>query len=95
MVHGGQWKDSRDEATMDKNTSRLLKVARVVFPIGIDATSVSCFHELWKQKIKLSNPSAAAVFSFEDLYAQAILISCTSDFHCSSYNSLKYGLLVY
>ncbi|KAL6640118.1 hypothetical protein ACP70R_022428 [Stipagrostis hirtigluma subsp. patula] len=64
-----------DEAMGDESTTKLLKVARMAFPIGIVATTVGCFHELWKQKIKLSDPSAAAVFSFEDPYVQAILIS--------------------
>ncbi|KAL6644258.1 hypothetical protein ACP70R_015866 [Stipagrostis hirtigluma subsp. patula] len=71
-LHGG---GSFDEAMGDESTTKLLKVARMAFPIGIVATTVGCFHELWKQKIKLSDPSAAAVFSFEDPYVQAILIS--------------------
>lgn len=50
----------------------------MAFPIGIVATTVGCIHELWKQKIKLSDPSRDAVFSFEDSYVQAILISGTS-----------------
>jgi hypothetical protein len=57
----------------DNSTAKLLKVARMTFPIGIVATTVGCIHELWKQKIKLSDPSAA--FGFEDPYVQAILIS--------------------
>ncbi|KAL6639921.1 hypothetical protein ACP70R_022231 [Stipagrostis hirtigluma subsp. patula] len=72
-LHGGG--SFADEAMGDESTTKLLKVARMAFPIGIVATTVGCFHELWKQKIKLSDPSAAAVFSFEDPYVQAILIS--------------------
>ncbi|CAL5002706.1 unnamed protein product [Urochloa decumbens] len=70
-LHGGL---DYGEVMMEKNT-RLLKVARMAFPIGIVATTVGCIHELWKQKMKLSDPSAAAVFNFEDRYAQAVLIS--------------------
>ncbi|CAO2175711.1 unnamed protein product [Urochloa humidicola] len=70
-LHGGV---DYGEVMMEKNT-RLLKVARMAFPIGIVATTVGCIHELWKQKMKLSDPSAAAVFNFEDRYAQAVLIS--------------------
>ncbi|GJN03255.1 hypothetical protein PR202_ga20678 [Eleusine coracana subsp. coracana] len=58
----------------DDNT-RLLKVARMAFPIGIVATTAGCIHELWKQKMKLSDPSAASVYGFEDPYVQAILIN--------------------
>ncbi|KAL6644257.1 hypothetical protein ACP70R_015865 [Stipagrostis hirtigluma subsp. patula] len=64
-----------DETMADESTTKLLKVARMAFPIGIVATTVGCFHELWKQKIKLSDPSSAALFSFQDPYVQAILIS--------------------
>ncbi|CAO2201406.1 unnamed protein product [Urochloa humidicola] len=71
-LHGGI---DFDEVMMEKNITRLLKVARLSFPIGIVATTVGCIHELWKQKIKLSDSSAAAVFNFEDRYAQGVLIS--------------------
>lgn len=61
---------------IDKNTTRVLKVARMAFPIGIVATTVGCIHELWKQKFKFSDPSTtAALFNFDDRYTQAILIS--------------------
>ncbi|KAK3123228.1 hypothetical protein QOZ80_8AG0626740 [Eleusine coracana subsp. coracana] len=69
-LHGGF---GSSEVT-DDNT-RLLKVARMAFPIGIVATTAGCIHELWKQKMKLSDPSAASVYGFEDPYVQAILIN--------------------
>ncbi|KAL6640113.1 hypothetical protein ACP70R_022423 [Stipagrostis hirtigluma subsp. patula] len=74
-LHGDGGLMSVDETMADESTTKLLKVARMAFPIGIVATTVGCFHELWKQKIKLSDPSSAALFSFQDPYVQAILIS--------------------
>ncbi|TVU06071.1 hypothetical protein EJB05_49263 [Eragrostis curvula] len=71
-LHGGF---GFDDKVTDESRTKLLKVARMAFPIGIVATIVGCIHELWKQKIKFSDPSAAAVFGFENPYVQAILIN--------------------
>ncbi|XP_072985597.1 uncharacterized protein [Typha latifolia] len=52
-----------DDAPVDENAAKLLKIAWMTFPIGILFTVAGCIFVFWYQKL-----------SFSDPYAQAILI---------------------